>query len=113
MKKITYVTDRDFEEIIVEADGWVVVWFFSRGSIPCDHFETEFEAYAKQAGDSVRCLRMDVDENPSITEELLVEAVPTTLVFREGEELARFEGPYSREALIDRIGTIIKGGEKK
>ena len=53
------------------------------------------------------CLRVDVDENPTITEDLLVKSVPTTLVFFDGDEIARFEGPYSREALEDRIGKLM------
>ena len=47
--------------------------------------------------------------DPSITEELGVQAVPTLLVFREGEELARYEGPYSREALNDRLTQLLAG----
>lgn len=109
MGRVAYVTDQGLEEILVEEDKWVVVCFYSRESIPCDHFEQEFEDYAVGAGPRTLCLRMDVDENPSICEELLIGSVPTTLLFREGEELARFEGPYSREALTERIGNIIKG----
>jgi hypothetical protein len=37
--------------------------------------------------------RIDVTENPTITDELGVQAGPTLLVFRDGEEIARYEGP--------------------
>ena len=51
----------------------------------------------------------DVTENPTITDELGVQAVPTLLVFRDGEEIARYEGPYSREALNERLTNLMAG----
>jgi len=53
--------------------------------------------------------RIDVTENPTVTDELGVQAVPTLLVFRDGEEIARYEGPYSREALNERLTNLMAG----
>ena len=97
------LNDTGLEERVLESEGLVAVAFLDWGSIPCEHFKPELDAVADHLHGKAEFYRIDVSENPSITEELGVQAVPTLLVFREGEEIARYEGPYSREALTDRL----------
>jgi thioredoxin 1 len=101
------LNDTGLEERVLEADGLLAVAFLDYGSIPCDHFRPELDAISETMDGKVGFYKIDVTENPSITEELGVQAVPTLLVFREGEEIARYEGPYSREALGDRITALL------
>lgn len=103
------LNDTGLEERVLESDGLVAVAFLDYGSIPCDHFRPELDAVSDMMDGKVDFYRIDVTENPSITEELGVQAVPTLLVFREGEEIARYEGPYSREALNDRLTALLAG----
>ena len=103
------LNDTGLEEKVLESDGLVAVAFLDYGSIPCDHFRPELDAVSETLEGKVQFFKIDVTENPSITEELGVQAVPTLLVFREGEEIARYEGPYSREALNDRITNLLAG----
>ena len=101
------LNDTGLEERVLESEGLVAVAFLDWGSIPCEHFKPELEAVSDGLHGKAEFYRIDVSENPSITEELGVQAVPTLLVFREGEEIARYEGPYSREALTDRLTTLM------
>jgi thioredoxin 1 len=103
------LNDTGLEEKVLESDGLVAVAFLDYGSIPCDHFRPELDAVSETLEGKVQFFKIDVTENPSITEELGVQAVPTLLIFREGEEIARYEGPYSREALNDRITNLLAG----
>lgn len=106
---VAYTNDQVLEEILVRGKGWLAVAFLSRMSIPCDHFLPEFLKLSEALDGKVRCVRIDVDENPSITEQLGVTAVPTTLLFEKGNERARYEGPYSSEALAERFARTMKG----
>ena len=101
------LNDTGLEQRVTESDGLVAVAFLDYGSIPCDHFRPELDAVSDTLDGKVQFFKIDVTENPSITEELGVQAVPTLLIFREGEEIARYEGPYSREALNDRITALL------
>lgn len=103
------VNDQGLEDRIVVGGGLVAVAFLDYCSIPCDHFRPELNAVAEKMDGKVDFYRLDVTENPTITNELSVEAVPTLVVFRDGEELARYEGPYSREALGDRLAALLAG----
>ena len=46
------------------------------------------------------------------SEEFGIKAIPTTVVFRDGEKIAAYEGPYSREALIERITLLLHASQR-
>ena len=58
--------------------------------------------------EKVRFFQIDASESPSLVEYVQVEAVPTLVLYRDGDEVARYEGPYSREALQERIASLMK-----
>ena len=106
---VPMLNDHGFSDRVLEARGYVGVAFIDFFSIPCDHFRPELEALAELMDRKVRFYTVDVSENPSLTEYMAVEAVPTLIIFRDGEEAARYEGPYSREALNERITSLMSG----
>ena len=103
------LNDQGLEERVLESEGLVAVAFLDCSSIPCDHFRPELDAVSDTLDGKIEVYKIDVSENPSITDELGVQAVPTLLVFRDGEEVARYEGPYSREALNERLTNLMAG----
>lgn len=105
--KVKRISDRDFEDLLAAEKGNFAVAFMSTTSIPCDHFRAELEGLAEILDGRLRFYRLDVDENPTITDELSVTAVPTLAVYRKEEEIVRYEGPYSREALKERLETAV------
>jgi thioredoxin 1 len=102
------INDHGFSEQVLEASGYVGVAFLDHFSIPCDHFRPELEALADQLGEKVRFYQVDATESPSLAEYVAIEAVPTLVLYRDGEECARYEGPYSREALQERIVSLMR-----
>lgn len=110
--RVRHVNDIQLEEILLEAEGWVIVAFLDRQSIPCEHFWPEYRRFADSIEGKTRTLRIDVCENPLIVDQLKVIAVPTTLIFRDSAEEARYEGPYSFEALTERVAKIMSREKK-
>jgi len=100
---VRLVNDERLEEMILHSPGYVLVAFLDFGSKPCDHFLEEFKAAEAEVEGAIEFCWIEAAENPSLTEFLQVCAVPTTLLYKDGEERGRWEGPYSKEALKDRI----------
>lgn len=109
---VRVLNDHGFSEQVLESSGYVGVAFLDHFSIPCDHFRPELESLAERLVEKVRIFQVDASESPSLTEYVRVEAVPTFVLYRNGEEAARYEGPYSREALQERIQSIMKEAER-
>jgi len=108
---VKWINDSDLEEHVLEAKQPVAVVFLNHDSISCKHYIPEFEAVADEFRKRMKFYKIDAVENPTITDDLGIDAVPTVLIFRDSDEIAKYEGPYSREALMERIGTLFK--EKK
>lgn len=100
---IKRITDQELEDLLVRATSPVAIAFMSYTSIACDHFKPELAALPDAMLGRMKFYLIDIDENPSIAEELGIDAVPTLVVYKDCDEVVRYEGPYSKEALKDRL----------
>lgn len=111
---VRLANDKDLERALTETKGYLVACFYDYGSVPCEHFKPEFEAIAEALERKAVFLKIDATENPGITEELKIRAVPTTVLYKDTVEVKRWEGPYKhaslRERILEQIGAKKKGG---
>jgi len=61
------------------------------------------EQLKDEMGDSIRILKIDVDKNGQLSMAYRVQAVPTLMLFRNGEVLWRQSGALSLSALKKTI----------
>src|SRR4029077_10655285 len=102
------INDKDFEDLIVSMGKKpFAVAFMKFASIPCEHFRAELSALPALMGTKLAFSQMDVDENPTICEELAIQEVPTLVIYKNEEEIQRYEGPYSREAMKERLEEVL------
>jgi len=114
MKHITDVNDRTaFFEANFSLRRPIVIAFFMYSSIPCNHFEPEYVLTSEALSRRVTFYRCNTEENPIVVDTFKLEKMPTTIFFRNGEEVDRWSGPYSREFLITRIKGLLKRTRKK
>lgn len=106
--KIRHLNDTDVEALFEKEKDLFAVVLTSYESIPCQHFEPELRAIAEIMDGRLRFYRVNATENPAAAEYLGVDAVPTVIIFRDREEIAKYEGPYSKEALQERLGALLK-----
>jgi thioredoxin-like negative regulator of GroEL len=102
------VNDERLDEIVKSSASTVIgIAFLGSESEPCKKFVPELVAAAQRLEHSMTFYRIDALENPDITDKHGVKAVPTLLIFKNGKEIGKYEGPYSREALYARITKIL------
>jgi len=116
MQLVPTLNDSELERRITEGKTskkphWMGIAFLATRNIPCEHFMPELLSVAEQLEGKMAFYQLDVDENPTVTEEQDVEAVPTLQVYRNGERIKKYEGPYSKEALMERLRDLL--GTKK
>lgn len=107
MTDVKRVTDRDLEDLISSKKEAFGVVFMSAASFACEQLRPEVEALPAALLHRLKIYWLDADENPTITKELSIDALPTLAIYREEEEIARYEGPYSKEALRSRIEELL------
>jgi thioredoxin 1 len=80
-----FVTDADFEKEVLRSSEPVVVDFFAEWCPPCKAMSPALEAVAAELKGKVKVVKVDVDQNPQITEKYRIRAMPTLMVFKDGK----------------------------
>jgi thioredoxin 2 len=67
------------------------------------------ERVSREFAGSVKVVKVNVDENPSISERFRVQGIPTLLLLRDGGLIARQVGALSPDALVEWVRTSLEG----
>jgi len=65
------------------------------------------EQVKNKVGDQVKIVKVDVDKNPAIAQQLKVRGVPTLVLFRQGSLLWRQSGVVSEQQLLQILETHV------
>ncbi len=90
------VTDETFADEVLASPVPVIVDFWAPWCKPCNAIEPHLREIA-DAGDSVRLVRMNVDENLAVPARYGVLSLPTVMLFRDGDTRVTIYGAHSRE----------------
>jgi thioredoxin 1 len=102
------VTDQDFEERVLNADGAVLVDFWAEWCVPCHMVSPVVEEIGRDKGETLQVAKLNIDENPEMTRRFGVMSIPTLLLFKSGVETARVVGARGKDALLKEIDPHIE-----
>lgn len=82
----------DFDQHIGRNDIPVVVDFWAEWCGPCKMMAPVFAQAADRLEPKVRFAKVDTEANPQLAARFGIRAIPTTILFRGGAEVARMSG---------------------
>jgi thioredoxin 1 len=71
--------------------------------------EPTVDAVAEKYSTNARVVKVNVDENPSISQRYGIKGIPTLILFKGGKEEERVVGATSKEAIARMIDKHIAG----
>ncbi len=80
-------------------DGVVLLDFFQDACPPCHALEPRLEAFARRHLDELRVYQIDIDENAETPQRFAIMSIPTLILFRQGDEVARLDGLIREDEL--------------
>src|SRR3954447_24500844 len=99
MADIKHVTDADFQAEVLESEQPVLVDFWAAWCGPCRVVAPVLEEIAAERGDELRIVKLNIDENQQIAMDYQILAIPTMVLFRNGQEAARIQGAMPKKRL--------------
>lgn len=100
------VKARSFKDLIAGSQP-VLVDFYATWCSPCKVMQPILEDAAKQLGDKVKIVKVDVDKNPTAANNYQVRGVPTLILFRNGKILWRQSGVVQTSQLLQVINQAV------
>lgn len=97
------VTDSNFDEVVLKSDIPVLVKFWAPWCGPCRALAPAVEELAKEMEGTALVANVNVDDNPAIPTKFGIRAVPTFILFKNGEVVDQLIGVVSKSALKDLI----------
>jgi thioredoxin 1 len=94
------VTDANFDAEVLNSSEPVVVDFFAEWCGPCKAMAPALEEVAKDLEGKVKVAKIDVDECPDITNRYQIQAMPTLIIFKDGEIAARHTGAMVQKSKL-------------
>jgi thioredoxin 1 len=104
MANVVEVNDESFEREVLAAELPVLVEIGATWCPPCRALEPILEKLAAETVGRVKIVTLDAEESPVTAARYGVRAVPTLLLFRNGDQTVRQLGVTSKEKLRELIG---------
>ena len=104
------VTDSSFQLDVLENEQAVLVDFWAPWCGPCRMLTPTIEAVAEKYAGNARVVKLNVDENPSISQRYGIKGIPTLILFKGGKEVERVVGATSKDAIsrmIDKHASVV------
>ena len=101
-ENVREVSDASFENDVLNSDRPVLVDFWAAWCAPCRMLAPTVEAVADKYAATARVVKLNVDDNPSVSQRYGIKGIPTLILFKNGHEEERVVGATS-EAAISRM----------
>ncbi|MBW4474256.1 MAG: thioredoxin [Stenomitos rutilans HA7619-LM2] len=96
-----------FEELLSGSDLPVLVDFYATWCGPCQMMAGILEQVNAQMKHQVKVIKIDTDKYPQIATEHQIQALPTLVLFKQGQPVERIEGVVPAEKLIQRLRSLV------
>jgi thioredoxin 1 len=106
---VNEVSDSSFEKDVLQSDKPVLVDFWAAWCAPCRMLAPTVDAVAEKYAATAVVVKLNVDDNPSISQRYGIKGIPTLILFKAGKEEERVVGATSKEAISRMLDKHVSG----
>ena len=104
------LTDASFDRVLADAPVPVMVDFYADWCGPCKMMAPFLDRVAAERTGEVLIAKLDTDRNPAVSRRFGIASIPTTIVFKDGREVARRMGAMGKPQLDAMVNQVLAAG---
>lgn len=103
--KIIHLTDNNFANNVLKAEGSILVDFWAEWCGPCKMIAPILDEIAEDFFGKITISKLNIDQNLETPPKYGVRSIPTLLLFKKGEITATKVGVFSKGQLKDFLNS--------
>ena len=100
-------SDGAFETDVLKSERPVLVDFWAIWCQPCRALAPTIEAVAEKYAATATVVKLNVDDNPSVSQRFGIKGIPTLILFKNGREVDRMVGVQPKAEIARRLQRVI------
>ena len=106
-EKVITIQDAEFEEKVKGNELPCLVDFWAPWCGPCKAIGPVIEELAEEFAGQVQIVKMNVDDSPATPGKFGIKAIPTLILFKNGEAVDRITGAVGKAQLKELISKAL------
>lgn len=100
-------SDQTFQEMVLKSDVPVLVDFWAEWCGPCRMLAPILDEVSQEVQGQAKIVKLNIDENPQITNQYGIRSIPTLVLFKNGEALETRVGNIPKSKIKEWINSAL------
>ena len=102
-ENVIELSDDNFDEEVLKASEPVLVDFWAEWCMPCRMLAPTIEELANDFAGRVKVGKLDTDANRDVSVKFGISAIPTIILFKDGEVVHKFVGVTPKQEFASEL----------